>query len=447
MDSGALKALDFALYRRGQLITALARWLSVGLALLSLAFVWDDPAHPPLGRPGDRRGLLGLNAGRSLWSAGQRRATPLKLVHDLVDALAVGLGAAFTGGMASPIWLLLYPHVVAVSRARRGLAYALAFGALDAGIVTALAALDPRTRWARCTPSPCSSARSWPAPPAPTCSRSRTAWPAQPRAEGHQRPARGRPGRPHEIQREQDQALARLSESEDRYRRLLERIQDGVLIVQDGRSSTRTRCSAPWSASAGGPGGAATSATWSRRRTGASCPSATGAGSRARPCPAPWRRACARGSGDDPAGEPARRLGWSSRGGAAVIATVRDITRERRMEQELKAHAERLAAINEIANAVNLSLTIEDILAVVADEARRLVPFDRLTIALLDDEEPEARPVRLAVGVGSQRLAFPRARGRLGLPSSPSPGARAIPRPARRARAAAAGRGGRAPRC
>ena len=41
-------------------------------------------------------------------------------------------------------------------------------------------------------------------------------------------------------------------------------------------------------------------------------------------------------------------------GRRSVIATVRDITRERRMEQEIKDHAERLAAINEIANAVNL---------------------------------------------------------------------------------------------
>ena len=52
-----------------------------------------------------------------------------------------------------------------------------------------------------------------------------------------------------------------------------------------------------------------------------------------------------------------------------MIVTVRDITRERRMEQEVKRHASRLAAINEIANAINQSLTIENIFTVAAAEA------------------------------------------------------------------------------
>ena len=65
-------------------------------------------------------------------------------------------------------------------------------------------------------------------------------------------------------------------------------------------------------------------------------------------------------------------------GKRSVIATVRDVTRERRMEREIKDHAERLAAINEIAGAVNQSLTIEDIFSVAAQETRRIVPFDRL---------------------------------------------------------------------
>ena len=59
--------------------------------------------------------------------------------HDVVDAAAVGLGAAASGGLASPVWLLLYPHVVAVS-VRAGLGYALAIGILDAAIVFALTA-------------------------------------------------------------------------------------------------------------------------------------------------------------------------------------------------------------------------------------------------------------------------------------------------------------------
>jgi signal transduction histidine kinase len=75
------------------------------------------------------------------------------------------------------------------------------------------------------------------------------------------------------------------------------------------------------------------------------------------------------------------------------------------MEQDVKSHAERLAAINEIANAVNLSLTIEDILRVAAEETRRLVPFDRLTIALLVEDDPGVEVV--AVGAGATRTRAP----------------------------------------
>jgi len=95
-------------------------------------------------------------------------------------------------------------------------------------------------------------------------------------------------------------------------------------------------------------------------------------------------------------------------GRRSVIATLRDITRERRMEREVQAHAERLAAVNEIANAVNLNLTIEDIFAVVAEETRRLVPFDRLTIALLSEDGRGVDVV--AVGGGAGRPPAPLAR-------------------------------------
>jgi signal transduction histidine kinase len=46
-------------------------------------------------------------------------------------------GAAFSGGLESPIWLLLYPHVAAVS-VRGGLRYAMVLGLLDATIVLVL---------------------------------------------------------------------------------------------------------------------------------------------------------------------------------------------------------------------------------------------------------------------------------------------------------------------
>jgi signal transduction histidine kinase len=72
------------------------------------------------------------------------------------------------------------------------------------------------------------------------------------------------------------------------------------------------------------------------------------------------------------------------------------------MEREITDHAERLAVINEIGNAVNLNLTIEDIITVAAQEARRVVPFDRLTIALLKDEAPDALEI-VAVARGTRR--------------------------------------------
>ena len=95
-------------------------------------------------------------------------------------------------------------------------------------------------------------------------------------------------------------------------------------------------------------------------------------------------------------------------GKRSVIATVRDVTRQREMEQEIKANAGRLAAINEIANAVNLSLTIEDIFGVAADEVRHLVPFDRLTIALLHEDHPDVEIVAVSQGARRQTAPFTR---------------------------------------
>ena len=208
--------VDAGLYRRGRFITTVARWLSLGFGLLSLAFVWDSPLT--------RRGAaVGVAAGYAVWMLAshvwqQRRPADRRprIAHDLVDAAAVGLGAAASGGMASPVWLLLYPHVVAVSM-RAGLGYALAMGALDAAIVFALTAHErPRIRWGPCT--------RWPSCSAPSSGGL------------DQLPPEGRPAprtRPRAASRRT--ALALLRDSEARYRHLLERIQDGVVIIQDGR--------------------------------------------------------------------------------------------------------------------------------------------------------------------------------------------------------------------
>src|SRR6185295_3425702 len=114
MESGALKVLDESLYRRGQLITSLARWTSFGLGLLSLVFLWNGARTRPLPALGVAAAYLVFSlAGHAVRS--RRRRGAWKVAHDVADALVVGAGAAFTGGLDSPVWLLLYPHVVAVS--------------------------------------------------------------------------------------------------------------------------------------------------------------------------------------------------------------------------------------------------------------------------------------------------------------------------------------------
>src|SRR5436309_10107752 len=140
MESGALKVLDVSLYRRGQLITTLARWTSFGLGLLSLVFLWNGPRTRPIPALVVGTAYVVFNLARHA-AHSRRRRSAWKVAHDVVDALVVGAGAAFTGGFESPIWLLLYPHVVAVS-VRGGLFYAMAMGVLDAVIVSVLAAVS-----------------------------------------------------------------------------------------------------------------------------------------------------------------------------------------------------------------------------------------------------------------------------------------------------------------
>src|SRR5262245_37443712 len=86
----------------------------------------------------------------------------------------------------------------------------------------------------------------------------------------------------------------------------------------------------------------------------------------------------------------------------------RSLLELKEMELAVKAHAGRLAAINEIANAVNLSLTIEDIFGVAADEIRHLVPFDRFTIALLQEDSPTIEIVTVSHGARRQTAPFTR---------------------------------------
>jgi PAS domain S-box-containing protein len=401
MDSGALKALDLALYRRGQFITALARWLSAALGLLCLAYVWNDPRTKPRAALATGLAYVALQLAFSFWG---RRSAAVKLIRDVVDAVAVGLGASFTGGLDSPVWLLLYAHAVGVA-VRRGLAYALAFGALDAGMVAVLAAQADAPlgnlhalalMFCAFLGGTTSSYLHQVQDRLALLNRELTQ--ANARLEDSLATREG-------IQREQERALGQLRESEERYRRLLERIQDGVIIVQEGRLAYASQVFG--------------------KMVGDAPQALVGLDFRDLVPPEDrrelteryraWEQSLAvsgsletrvRTRHGDTLLVQVRAASLEFQGRRSVIATLRDVTRERRMEQEIVAHAERLTAINEIANAVNENLTVEDILAVVAEEARRLVPFDRLTVALLDREEPEARPVRLAVGAGRQPLPF-----------------------------------------
>jgi PAS domain S-box-containing protein len=396
MESGALKLLDVSLYRRGLLVSALTRGLAVCLALVALAFVWEDPRT----RRGPAVAVVGgyalFTLAAFLASRGPVRRRFLGVAQDMVDALAAGLGAAFSGGMDSPVWLLLYPHVVGVS-VRGGLPYALLAAAVDAAIVITLAQQSPGQPLALLHALGLVScgllggtASSYLGAIQDKLSRANQDLVASNVQLSESVAA-------HESsRREQEAALALLRGSEARYQRLLERIQDGVLIIRAGRVVFANQV---FGAMVGESPEALVGTDFrdlvppedrpeisERYRRWEETQAVSGVLesrllTRQGEIVLVSVRAGAAEFGSSPGDQP------DGEGLRSVVATIRDITRERRMEQDVKAHAERLAAINEIANAVNLSLTIEDIFAVVAEEAQRLLPFDRLTIALAGQGE------------------------------------------------------------
>ena len=117
MEIGRARLADAALYRRGESITAWARTFSVGFAALALFFLWGTLRARAV--PALLNGLayLAFALGARFWTRRHPESRRwLKVVHDMVDAIAVGTGAALSGGLESPLWLLLYAHVVAVLR-------------------------------------------------------------------------------------------------------------------------------------------------------------------------------------------------------------------------------------------------------------------------------------------------------------------------------------------
>lgn len=411
-------ANDRNLYERGRTLTTLSRALSLGLALL--AFLIMDDA------PGMRRGPgIAAAAGYGLFLAlahayRSRRgpARRLRVLHDVVDALATGLAAALTGGSRSPLWLFLYPHIVGVS-VRGGLRYALAMGVLDASVVWGLGAYDRQTPlsglyglsllWCAFIGGTVSSylrqvrerlARANAellAQNAVLESALRAADQARLRAEearAAQEQARAR----------QAQALALLRESEERYRGLLERIQDGVAILSDARivyaNAVLARLLGDDPAALVGRELHELIPEEDRARVLARYREWEQGGADSAEIET---RLCTRQGPPSTVALHASAVDWDGR--RALLASVRDVTRERQMERDLLAHSARLQALNEIVSAANQSLAIEDIFEVTAFEARRIVPFDRLTIALLAERSPGVELV--AVDGGAQRRRAP----------------------------------------
>src|SRR5262245_38920318 len=393
MAAHATPPPDSEAQRRAHLLKSWSRFGFLGLGFLTLFVLWNHPQT--------RRGpalLLGVAyLAFSLAAGAYVRRNPrqrtVKIVHDVVDALTIALGCFFTGRLDSPGWLLFYPHVVA-NAVRGGLAYGVLMAGLDAVLLVVLAQSSPVERLL-----------AFHSLALLACAFTAGT------AASHLRNVRARLAAAlDEVRRrssEQEQSLLELRASEDRYRRLLERLQDGVLIIQEGRivyvnaglaallgETREALLGRPfaellpaedrqelqdryerWEASQGVSGLVDTRV---RTAQGATLMVSVRAGS------------------------------VEFEGRRSVIATVRDVTRQRQMEQEIKAHAGRLAVINEIANAVNLSLTIEDIFGVAADEVRHLVPFDRLTMALLDEDRAGVEIVAVSQGARRQTAPFTR---------------------------------------
>jgi PAS domain S-box-containing protein len=382
VETGAVKFLDVALYRRGRLVTLLARTAAVAFLFAGLAAAWNQP--------GTRRlpaltvaGFYALfSAATYAWQRRAPRGGPLRVAQDVTDSLAVLGVAAWSGGIANPVWLLLYPHAVAVD-GRGGLRYAMALGSLDASIVLLLSRITPA-----------GPAAEWHALAILACafmagSAASYLGSIDERLNEANRELASRNRQLAEALRaeeaarhEQQLGLAQVREAERRYRRLLGQVQDAVVVIEDGRL---VYANAALAAMMGDPPSVL---------LGLDVQSLVPPAYRREL----WEQYQRWETGHVSEGFETRlstrrgeALLVSVRAGAvdlegarAVVATLRDISRERRLEREIKDHAGSLAAISEIANAVNLDLTIDDVFAVAAEEARRLVPFDRLTIALVD---------------------------------------------------------------
>jgi PAS domain S-box-containing protein len=405
MAENARKLRLAELSHRGRFMAACSRGLAVVL-FVAWASLRDGA---PIGRV-PQLFLAGYVAYAVLSWLQARRRRPGRvslIIHDLVDAVGIFVMTSASGGIESPGWLIFYPHAVAVS-VRGGRLYGLIVASLDALLIWALALRGPSQPLASLHPV----VLLWTAALGGTASsflfKMRGALTrANRELEAANVQLREALWANESIRAEQERALARVRASEEEYRRLLERMQDGVVIVQEG--GRVGYCNAVFASMVGDT---ATNLVGTDFRDLAPPDDRRELEQRYES----WNRnqsmsgvlesrvTTKRGS---PITVSLRAGAVEFEGRPAIITTIRDITRERQMEADLRDHAERLAAINEIANALNQSLTIDDSFKVAAQEARRLVSFDRVTAALLDDSAQEIEVV--AVGPGrTGRVRLPR---------------------------------------
>ncbi len=67
--------------------------------------------------------------------------------------------------------------------------------------------------------------------------------------------------------------------------------------------------------------------------------------------------------------------------------SFRDVTQNVRLEREARERSERISAINQIANVINSSLEAGRVFETIADELRRLIPFDYAGLVLRSDQD------------------------------------------------------------
>ena len=94
--------VEITLKRRAELVTFLARGVSVGIAAIALVVLWDAPTTKAIPALGVGIAYLVFSGASWLWVKRHPEWRHVaRILHDVADALAVGLGAAWSGGSAA----------------------------------------------------------------------------------------------------------------------------------------------------------------------------------------------------------------------------------------------------------------------------------------------------------------------------------------------------------